>query len=58
MARQKNDIARKKTLTTLVSEDIQKEIKHIAVQKGKKYHEIIEEALRTFVKKEKTGRQK
>jgi predicted transcriptional regulator len=56
MAKHKGNITKKKAITTHLPEDIVKDIKLIAVQKDKKNYEIIEEALRNYIKNEKMRR--
>lgn len=48
MPKQKEEIKRK-PITTHLPEEIIKAIKYIAVQKGEKIYEVIEEALRNYI---------
>jgi predicted transcriptional regulator len=53
MARRRKEKGVRKPFTTSLPEELTKKIKHIAVEQAKTYSEIVEEALRDYVEKEK-----
>lgn len=52
MAKKKKDNIDRRRFTTLLSEDIADDIKHLAIDKKMLIYEVLEEACKEYIKKE------